>query len=146
MINPSNNHLEGLLYGVDITRSQEEYETQVSIVRTLSSNYRDVYLLNLREKTLSIIKEEEGNEDGLKKKEDGSYSYKKFLAKYIEERVHPDDRDMLHEVLRLRNVRKRIREKEEYKGNYRVKTEMRFIIISSALSETRIQGSLCWDS
>ena len=121
LINPSNNHLEGLLYGVDITRSQEEYETQVSIVRTLSSNYRDVYLLNLREKTLSIIKEEEGNEDGLKKKEDGSYSYKKFLAKYIEERVHPDDRDMLHEVLRLRNVRKRIREKEEYKGNYRVK-------------------------
>lgn len=79
LINPSNNHLEGLLYGVDITRSQEEYETQVSIVRTLSSNYRDVYLLNLREKTLSIIKEEEGNEDGLKKKEDGSYSYKKFL-------------------------------------------------------------------
>lgn len=121
LINPSNNHLEGLLYGVDITRSQEEYETQVSIVRTLSSNYRDVYLLNLREKTLSIIKEEEGNEDGLKKKEDGSYSYKKFLAKYIEERVHPDDRDMLHEVLRLRNVRKRIRKKEEYKGNYRVK-------------------------
>ena len=121
LINPSNNHLEGLLYGVDITRSQEQYETQVSIVRTLSSNYRDVYLLNLREKTLSIIKEEEGNEDGLKKKEDGSYSYKKFLAKYIEERVHPDDRDMLHEVLRLRNVRKRIRKKEEYKGNYRVK-------------------------
>ena len=65
------------------------------IVRTLSSNYRDVYLLNLREKTLSIIKEEEGNEDGLKKKEDGSYSYRKFLAKYIKERVHPDDRDML---------------------------------------------------
>ncbi len=121
LINPSNNHLEGLLYGVDITRSQEEYETQVSIVRTLSSNYRDVYLLNLREKTLSIIKEEEGNEDGLKKKEDGSYSYRKFLAKYIKERVHPDDRDMLHEVLRLRNVRKRIRKKEEYKGNYRVK-------------------------
>lgn len=58
LINPSNNHLEGLLYGVDITRSQEQYETQVSIVRTLSSNYRDVYLLNLREKTLSIIKEE----------------------------------------------------------------------------------------
>lgn len=52
LINPSNNHLEGLLYGVDITRSQEEYETQVSIVRTLSSNYRDVYFLNLREKTL----------------------------------------------------------------------------------------------
>lgn len=120
LINPSNNHLEGLLYGVDITRSQKAYETQVSIVRTLSSNYRDVYLLNLREKTLSIIKEEEGNEDGLKK-EDGSYSYKKFLAKYIEERVHPDDRDMLHEVLRLRNVRKKIRKKEEYKGNYRVK-------------------------
>ena len=64
---------------------------------------------------------EEGYEDGLKKKDDCSYSYKKFLAKYIEERVHPDDRDMLHEVLRLRNVRKRIRKKEEYKGNYRVK-------------------------
>ena len=59
LLNPSNNHLEAILYGEDVTRTQEAYETQVSIVQTLSSNYLNVYLINPREKTLSVIKQED---------------------------------------------------------------------------------------
>lgn len=49
-VNPSNDHLEAVLYGKDITAVQEAYETQVSIVKTLSSNYLNVYLIHSREK------------------------------------------------------------------------------------------------
>lgn len=49
-VNPSNDRLEAVLYGKDITAVQEAYETQVSIVKTLSSNYLNVYLIHSREK------------------------------------------------------------------------------------------------
>lgn len=42
---------------MDVTRDREAYETQVSIVQTLSSNDLDVLLLNTREKTAALIEQ-----------------------------------------------------------------------------------------
>ena len=104
LLNPSNNHLEAILYGEDVTRTQEAYETQVSIVQTLSSNYLNVYLINPREKTLSVIKQEDHDVPDQDKKHKDTYPYDLFLSDYIRQRVHPDDRTMLEESLELGNV------------------------------------------
>ena len=104
LLNPSNNHLEAILYGEDVTRTQEAYETQVSIVQTLSSNYLNVYLINPREKTLSVIKQEDHDVPDPDKKHNDTYPYDLFLSDYIRQRVHPDDRTMLEESLELGNV------------------------------------------
>ena len=104
LLNPSNNHLEAILYGEDVTRTQEAYETQVSIVQTLSSNYLNVYLINPREKTLSVIKQEDHDVPDSDKKHNNTYPYDLFLSDYIRQRVHPDDRTMLEESLELGNV------------------------------------------
>lgn len=108
------------LYGEDVTRTQEAYETQVSIVQTLSSNYLNVYLINPREKTLSVIKQEDHDVPDQDKKHNDTYPYNLFLSDYIRQRVHPDDRTMLEESLELGNVMGVLSGQSEYKGNYRI--------------------------
>ncbi|RHS59428.1 hypothetical protein DW958_19305 [Ruminococcus sp. AM46-18] len=120
LLNPSNNHLEAILYGEDVTRTQEAYETQVSIVQTLSSNYLNVYLINPREKTLSVIKQEDRDVPAPDKKHSNTYPYDLFLSDYIRQRVYPDDRTMLEESLELDNVMNVLSGQSEYKGNYRI--------------------------
>ena len=80
-------NLEAILYGEDVTRTQEAYETQVSIVQTLSSNYLNVYLINPREKTLSVIKQEDHDVPDQDKKHKDTYPYDLFLSDYIRQRV-----------------------------------------------------------
>ena len=109
-----------ILYGEDVTRTQEAYETQVSIVQTLSSNYLNVYLINPREKTLSVIKQEDHDVPDQDKKHNDTYPYDLFLSDYIRQRVHPDDRTMLEESLELDNVMGVLSGQSEYKGNYRI--------------------------
>lgn len=120
LVNPTNNHLEGVFYGMDVTHNREAYETQVSIVQTLSSNYLDVLLLNIREKTAALIKH-----DGFMSKvfkQDGKkvYPYDELLKKYVAERVHPDDRMMMTVAMKLDNVLEVLSQKKEYTGNYRI--------------------------
>lgn len=120
LVNPTNNHLEGVFYGMDVTHDREAYETQVSIVQTLSSNYLDVLLLNIREKTAALIKH-----DGFMPKvfhQDGKkiYPYDELLKKYVAERVHPDDRMMMTVAMKLDNVLEVLSQKKEYTGNYRI--------------------------
>lgn len=119
-INPSNDHLEAVLYGKDITAVQEAYETQVSIVKTLSSNYLNVYLIHSREKTLSIIKQEDSNAFEEKNKDEKVYAYELFFDKYINEYVHPEDRSMMQKALQFDNAMEVLSSEKEYKGNYRI--------------------------
>lgn len=120
LVNPSNNHLEGVFYGMDVTQDREAYETQVSIVQTLSSNYLDVFLLNTREKTASVIKKGEFISEILKLDDTQVYPYEEIMGKYIAECVHPDDQMMLTVATKLNNVRDALAQKEDYTGNYRI--------------------------
>nr|WP_288731962.1 ATP-binding protein [uncultured Anaerobutyricum sp.] len=122
-VNPSNDHLEAVLYGKDITAVQEAYETQVSIVKTLSSNYLNVYLIHSREKTLSIIKQEDYTVSESDRKNENVYSYEAFFDKYINECVYPEDRLMMQESLQFDNAMEALSGEKEYKGNYRTVKE-----------------------
>lgn len=122
-VNPSNDHLEAVLYGKDITAVQEAYETQVSIVKTLSSNYLNVYLIHSREKTLSIIKQEDYTVSESDRKNEKVYAYDAFFDKYINECVYSEDRLMMQETLQFDNVMEALSGEKEYKGNYRIVKE-----------------------
>lgn len=101
-VNPTNNHLEGVFYGMDVTQDKEAYETQVSIVQTLSSNYLDVLLINTREKTAALIKHD-GFMSTVFRQEGAVYPYDELLKKYIAGRVHPDDRMMMQSAPMRKN-------------------------------------------
>lgn len=122
-VNPANDHLEAVLYGKDVTAVQEAYETQVSIVKTLSSNYLNVYLIHSREKTLSIIKQEDYTVSESDRKNENVYAYEDFFDKYINECVYPEDRLMMQEALQFDNVMETLSGEKEYKGNYRIVKE-----------------------
>ena len=80
----------------------------------------NVYLINPREKTLSVIKQEDHDVPDQDKKHKDTYPYDLFLSDYIRQRVHPDDRTMLEESLELGNVMGVLSGQSEYKGNYRI--------------------------
>lgn len=119
-VNPTNNHLEGVFFGMDITGDREAYETQVSIVQTLSSNYLDVLLINTREKTAALIKHDGFMSTVFAQNGTKVYPYDELLEKYIAERVHPDDRMMMTVAMKLGNVLEVLNQKKEYAGNYRI--------------------------
>ncbi|MGN0466941.1 MAG: response regulator [Lachnospiraceae bacterium] len=119
-VNPTNSHLEGVFYGMDVTQDKEAYETQVSIVQTLSSNYLDVFLLNTREKTASIIKHDGFMSTFFEKDGTKIYPYDELLKKYISKYVHPDDQMMMTISMKLSNVLEALNQNKEYSGNYRI--------------------------
>lgn len=116
-VNPSNSHLEGVFYGMDVTRDRQAYETQVSIVQTLSSNYLDVLLVNTREKTATVIKRDGGMSSSFGSE---AHPYDQVLADYITRWVHPDDQSMMTLATRIPTVLEALAQKQEYTGNYRV--------------------------
>ncbi|MGN0995555.1 MAG: response regulator [Candidatus Ventricola sp.] len=117
-VNPANNHLEGVFYGMDVTQDREAYETQVSIVQTLSSNYLDVFLLNTRAGTATLIKHEDFLPEDLWQKD--VCPYDEMMAAYIDAHVHPDDRMMMTAATRLSSVLDALASRQEYAGNFRV--------------------------
>ena len=119
-VNPSNNHLEGVFYGIDITQDREAYETQVSIVQTLSSNYLDVFLINTREKTASVIKRDGSISAPTEHGGESVFPYEELVRAYITGQVHPDDRAMMAIAMKLGNVLEALSERSEYAGNYRI--------------------------
>ena len=119
-VNPSNNHLEGVFFGTDVSNNKEEHETQASIIQSLSQNYLDVLLLDVRANSASIIKSKSILTTGLEKTDSGDYPYDLLIEKYIRENVHPEDQAMLLEATRLDHVQEKMTEEQEYVGTYRI--------------------------
>ena len=120
LTNPSNNHLEGVFYGEDITHDREAYETQVSIVQALSSNYLDVLLLNVREQSATLIKHEGSLPEIMPLENGHTYNYAALMGTYIRKYVHPEDREMMTRAIAMDYVLEKLARGSEYTGNYRI--------------------------
>ena len=70
--------------------------------------------------TAKIIKLEGYVTRGLDAGSEDDQPYTLLLEHYIEDRVHPEDRDQLRKEMSLENVRKHIKTDEEFIGTYRV--------------------------
>ena len=125
-MNPSTDHLECVLYGMDISAGKEErirYEKhlteQFQIFTALSRDYLNIFLIDGEQNMAEILKLDGYVTTGLEKKKDAVYPYEATCSQYISERVHPDDRDMMREAMQLKRVLQELKERDEYTGSYR---------------------------
>lgn len=99
----------------------ERTRTQLGIVNALSRNYLNVYLINLENDDLEILKlngyvtsslEDTDTLQGLK--------YDPTLSTYIGERVLPSEREALKDMLCLEGLQTALESKDEFVGSYRI--------------------------
>lgn len=127
ILNPTNDHIECVIYGVDVTEEiMEKYshdatiKDQLDIFNALGKDYLNIYLIDPNTNTASILKLDGyvvGSIDIGKRRE---ISYYDTCKQYIDERVHPDDRKMMLKAMKLETVLKKLEENGEYVSTYRI--------------------------
>ncbi len=127
MVNPRNNHLECLLYGMDISaewkerkKAERELKKQLAVFDALSDDYANVYMINASSEKVRILKLNGYVTTGILRKKDILYDYGKLQRQYVSERVYPLDREMMYDAISLDQVKKELRDTRQYTGNYRV--------------------------
>ena len=107
-----------LLYTTE--QSNRQMAEQLSIVEALSRDYTNVYAINEEAGTARILKLEGYVTEGLNKDSKKEFDYAAFLEKYINDRVHPNDRKELAQALSLESVKNNLETADEYQGSYRI--------------------------
>ena len=125
-MNPTTEHLECVIYGMDITEEKKEllaYEKhmkeQFDIVNALSRDYLNIFLVDGDTDTAKILKLDGYVTTGLVNNPDIIYPYQATCEQYISERVHPDDQKMMHEMMKLERVLQELAGKKEYVSSYK---------------------------
>ncbi len=101
-------------------KQAERLKELLAIFSALSNAYANVYLIHAKEKSLKVLKLDGYVTTGVEKNGDLIYDYETVQKQYVSERVHPADRDMMHEAISLERVKRELKDKAEYNGNYRV--------------------------
>ncbi|MBD5529800.1 MAG: response regulator [Lachnospiraceae bacterium] len=104
-------------------QANREMGEQLAIVEALSRDYTNVFAINEERETARIIKLEGYVTEGLKKDSQEEHPYTPILSRYIQDRVHPEDRQYLTQALSLEKVREEFRSNEEYMGSYRIQED-----------------------
>ena len=127
IINPDNNHLECIVYGLDVSlevqarrKYEKERENLLAIFDTLADSYANVLLIDAEHKQIKPMKVQGAVNAIFSKGRDLFYDFENVKNLYVEKRVHPKDRKMMAEALSLNTIRKNLEEAKEYKGNYSV--------------------------
>ena len=122
----------------------DKMQTQLRIVNALSRNFLNVFLVGLKNETVQIIKLNGYVPDGLRgAAENEQRCYQSVIARYADERVHPDDIDVFLKALDVATVRDALRTQDEYTGHYRILDddgevhyfEYRYILMDAADGE-----------
>lgn len=113
-----------IFYGIqsDINEkktSQDELHRQLEIVNTLSRDYLNVYLLNLKKDKAKVIKLDGYKLEG-KLERDVIYSYSEVIRDYLGERVSQNDRERAVAAFSIDTITNELAEKEEYTVTYRI--------------------------
>ena len=107
---------------MDITdekQRKEELLGQYEIVDALSKDYLNVFMVDVDNRTASIVKLDGYVTEGFGDKTKPFYPYEPFCLKYINDRVYPDDRPGITEAMNLDRVREELSQKDEYVYSYR---------------------------
>ena len=121
--NPNTNHIECILYGMDISIEKDQYEQnlkeQLAIFNALAAAYSNVFLIHQDTAEVKVLKLNGYVTTGIDKDANRSYQYEKVLKQYITERVYSQDQQLLLKDLSFEQVKKELSDKSEYTGNYR---------------------------
>ncbi len=125
--NPSNEHLECILYGMDISDEisrrksfEEQSHHQLALFNTLAKDYLNVYLIDLETDTVKVLKLRGFVTTGLGDDHNAIHPYEATCEQYIGERVHPDDRNMMRHAMSIKAVKEALSANSEYVFAYRV--------------------------
>ena len=100
---------------------QKQREEQLAIFDTLAHNFKNIYLVDLPNAEAKVLKlDDEYSDNRLDRVMDVSFPYEPFLNAWIDEAVHPDDRERLRKELSVEHLRVVFRTDTEYIGNYRM--------------------------
>lgn len=126
IMNPSTNHLECIIYGMDISeeiREKKEHELhmeeQLSIFNALARDFLNIFLIDSKHGTARILKLDGYVTTGLEKGSTHEYPYYEVCCQYINERVHPDDRTSMLNAMKLDTVTDKLSKNSEYVGSYK---------------------------
>lgn len=127
ILNPTNDHIECVIYGIDITEEvmrKKNHDAfireQLDVFNALGKDYLNIFLVDPDKKTASILKLDgyvTGNIDTSKRHD---IPYCDTCRQYVSERVHPEDQASLFEAMKLKNVLKKLEENDEYVYSYRI--------------------------
>ncbi len=125
--NPTNGHLECVLYGIDISDEvarrhalEERAHRHLVLFNSLARDYLNVYLIDPDNDRVSVLKLDGFVTQGLEEGAERTYPYQVICERYIAERVHPDDREMVRSCMAAANLVRELADKPEYVGTYRV--------------------------
>lgn len=99
---------------------QKRSEFQLKMLDALCRDYVNVYLINMNDKSVKVIKLDGYIVPGPSKEANIVYDYATLWAKYIKERVHPEDAGMLAGFVQAEALKELLDEKGEYAITYRV--------------------------
>ncbi len=130
MQNPTNDHLECILYGMDISEEvaqrkafEQRANHHLALFNALARDYLNVYLINPDTDTVHVLKLDGFVTSGLTGNSSTAYPYGATYNRYIDERVHPDDKEWLREAMSIPAVTRELAQTPEYIGSYRVVSE-----------------------
>ncbi len=125
--NPKNNHLECIIYGMDISAEwkerrehERELKEQLAIFNALADTYLNVYLIAYDTGMVEVLKLNGYVTTGIERDSKMVYDYTTVQRQYVSERVHPKDRKMMYEAISLEQIKKKLAVNDEYSGNYRI--------------------------
>ena len=116
LISEQTDNLSYVILAVEILENGE-YEPVFDV---LARNFQNVFLINIENGAAKILKMDGYITSGIDNNDHKIFDYPSVLKKYIQERVHPEDRDMLYEKINMNHLTEVFKNKDEYVGNYRV--------------------------
>lgn len=92
----------------------------LEVISALSSDYLNVFLVDLKSETTQIIKLEGYITQGFDKNATKLYPYFEMCQQYVKERVYKDDVQMMLDAMKMETLRKEISDNDEYARTYRI--------------------------
>ncbi len=100
--------------------SATEDRAMLSVFNALSRNFLNIFLISLKDGSAQVLKLDGYVTEGLNSEKPKPFYYPTILENYIQNRVHENDKNMLHEKLCLETLQQVFADRDEYVGNYRV--------------------------
>ncbi len=99
----------------------KQIEESKSVFDVLARGFQNVFLINLKNETIKILKMD-GNitSNSIDKEEKRILPYALFLKEYILDKVYPNDKASLYEKINMEHLRKVLNDNDEYIGYYRI--------------------------
>ncbi len=99
---------------------QKEVAEQMAIIDTLSKSFKNVFVANLNSGTARVVRlAEDYDVNAVIAVKGKVFPFDFVIKQWIQENVHPDDKEKVAEAFSFENLRSVFSERDEYSGTYR---------------------------